>query len=123
MWYVGKGIIPGDYFVYHVCDYNNRYFDVKTCYQIRLDFYLQLQSHHKDNIWVVQAEILIDGKDKEDDDAIFHIFLIDSDTMQIKTDQLGSRYANSIKQTIFYLHSFAPESSPKRLDVGEMEEG
>ena len=126
-WYTGKGIAPGDSFTYRICDYHDRhlFFDgpQNSCYQIRMDFYIQLESYTRDNIWVVQAEIILVDDNNNHNDPFFHIFLIDPDTMQIKTyssnnNKLKSSYVESIEQTIFYLHKFASEQQPKHLHIG-----
>ena len=124
LWYVGKGIAPGDSFTYKICDsFDDRFLDGANkdeCYTVRLDFYIQMQSHNTDNLWVVQAQITT-----SDNESFFDIFLIDPATMQINTiyqqhsEHLGSQYVDSIKQTLFYLHSFASESAPKPLFVGQ----
>ena len=122
MWYPGKGLTPGDSFVYVVCD-NMRKFaeyddddnnnnDDDHCYNIRLDFYFEMISGNND-VWVVQAEIA-----QNSNSTRHHIFLINSDTLDITTDSAGSEFADSVEDTVFYLVQFAYKESPKHLSVG-----
>ena len=111
-WYLGEDLVPGDYFVYDVCD--AVHFRDGSCYAIRLDFYAELLSPAGDT-WVVQAEITDGGHN-----TAHHIFLIDSDTMRIRTDHVGSAHARSVENTIFYLSQFAPPYGQKSLGVGSV---
>lgn len=116
LWYVGKGLTPGDSFSYVVCDLKYRFLaQLNPCYHMRLDFYMELESQGR-NIWVVQAEI----SDGENESSIHrHIFLMDSETLEITTDHIGTDYAISMERTITYLARFAHEQTPKSLMVGE----
>ena len=137
-WYAGKGITPGDFFVYDVCDVTGNGIGgggaavaggvdapatVTTatptgdhgggCYTIRLDFYAELQSGNRD-VWVTQAEITRNG-------TVHHrIFMIDSGTMEIKTAYGGRPHADSVDATLFFLDGFAHKSAQKTLRVGEV---
>ena len=113
MWYLGEDLVPGDYFVYDVCD--AVHFRDGSCYAIRLDFYAELLSPAGDT-WVVQAEIT----DGSSHDTTYHIFLIDSDTMEIRTDHAGSAHARSVENTVFYLSQFASPYSEKNIGVGSV---
>ncbi len=114
-WHVGEDLVPGDYFVYDVCDAVH-FRDGGSCYAIRLDFYAELLSPAGDT-WVVQAEIT-DGSSSHD--TTHHIFLIDSDTMRISTDHAGSAHARSVENTVFYLSQFAPSYGEKNIGVGSV---
>lgn len=109
LWHLGQNIEPGDFFVYSICDNTIRM--TGTCYTIQLDFHTQLISPSGPT-WVVQAEI--DSVDK----TSHHIFLVDSDTFDIVTDNTGIRHARSVEKTLFYLADFATSTNPKPLDVG-----
>ena len=112
MWHVGKGLSPGDSFVYAVCDNMQRFIQYGNhCFNIRFDFFGELVSKN-DDVWVVQVEI------QNDNSTRHHIFLIDSDTLDITTDSAGSEFADSVEDTIFYLVKFANETFPKHLIVG-----
>ncbi len=111
-WHMGEDLVPGDYFVYDVCDAVQ--FRDGSCYTIRLDFYAELLSPAGDT-WVVQAEITDGGHD-----TAHHIFLIDSDTMEIRTDHAGSAHARSVEGTVFYLSQFAPPYGQRNLGVGSV---
>ena len=113
MWYAGENLSPGDSFSYSVCDNTQRFIVGDHCYDIRLDFFAEMISGNND-VWVVQAEIHQNNSTK------YHIFLIDSDTMQITTDYVGSKFANSMEDTVLYLLSFAYKESPKNLKVGSI---
>lgn len=115
LWHVGDGITPGDSFSYAVCDFKHRFLtQIGSCYHIRLDFYIELESQGRD-VWVVQAEI----SDGDDNHPHRHIFLMDSDNLEITTDHIGSDYAASMEKTVLYLAQFAHEQAPKSLTVGE----
>ena len=113
MWHVGKDLTPGDSFSYSICDNMQRFTEGGHCYDIRLDFFAELMSG-SDEVWVVQAEV------HHNNSTEYHVFLIDSDTMQIKTDYVGSKFAYSVENTILYLVNFAYEESPQRLSVGSI---
>lgn len=115
LWHVGKGITPGDSFSYAVCDFKHRFLTQSgSCYHIRLDFYITLESQER-NVWVVQAEI----SDADDSHPHRHIFLMDSKTLEITTDHIGANYATSMENTIMYLAQFAREQIPKPLVMGK----
>lgn len=115
-WYVGKGIIPGDFFSYAVCDFEHKFLEqTGSCYHVRMDFHIKLESQGRD-VWVVQAEI----SDSENTNSIHrHIFLMDTETLDITTDHIGRDYAISLQKTIMYLAQFAHEQVPKPLIVGK----
>lgn len=112
MWHLGKGISPGDFFFYNVCD-ASLHPQVSKCYTVRLDFYAELLSPAGEK-WVVQAEIT-------DSEHILHhhIFLVDSDTFDITTGHQGIEYAASVNDTIFYLAQFASKHDSKQIRMGQ----
>lgn len=111
MWYVSQDIAPGDSFTYLICD--NVRFGNHHCYNLRMDFHVKLASQNND-YWVAQAEI----SDLNNNTTDQHIFLINTDTLDITTDIIGSKVADSVSNTVFYLSKFAKPQSPKPLDVG-----
>lgn len=111
VWHLGKGIVPGDYFVYAVCDISVHP-STDECYTVRLDFVAELMSA-TGQTWVVQAEITDSAHALHN-----HIFLVDSETFRIDTGHRGTGYADSVEDTVFYLARFASAHDPKQFEIG-----
>ena len=112
-WYAGKGISPGDSFEYLVCDNTRHHIDEGGCHHMRLDFYIELESQNRD-VWIVQANVT------GDEGTGLHIFLIDSDTLQVSTDRATDALAGSLENTVFYLSQFTHSQLSKQLRVGSI---
>ncbi len=112
LWHVGKGLAPGDSFTYNICENARRSLhDYGGCYTLRMDFYEKLLS--RDNaVWIVQAGI--SGHNNTD----HHVFLMDANTLDISTDHAASKFADSVKNTVFYMAQFSHGMAPQSLRVG-----
>ena len=113
IWYTGKTLGPGDSFVYLICDNTSHRLHHLDCYQLRMDFYIELKSE-KRNVWIVQAEF------SDEHHTVPHIFLIDSDTLHVTADAAAGSLADSVENTLFYLAQFTTKYSPKQLELGEV---
>ena len=111
-WYAGEGITPGDSYEYLICDETQHNRD-NVCRHMRLDFHIELESYNR-NVWIVQANVT------DNNGSSLHIFLIDSDTLQIRTDRATDSFADSLEHTVFYLAEFAHGHAPKQLRVGSV---
>lgn len=114
-WYIGKGIVPGMIFTYHICDRTIKptLNGATTCYQAKLDF-VSLLEDHTGRSWIVQAAFTPDGS-KIQWPAILHIT---EDFGTITTDDSSMNYATSLSHTLLYLQKYANTFKPQTLEIG-----
>ncbi|MDE1863722.1 MAG: hypothetical protein KGI33_12570 [Thaumarchaeota archaeon] len=114
-WYVGKGIVPGESFDYHICDrtMKSTLNGAATCYRADLDFVSLLQDH-TGGVWIVQATFTPDGS-KSQWPAILHIT---EDFGTITTDGETMNYATSLSHTLLYMQKYANMYKPQKLEIG-----
>ena len=114
-WYVGKGILSGDTFTYHICDRTIKptLNGATQCYQATLDFVGLLQDHTGSS-WIVQAVFTPDGSDN----GWFSILDISEDFGTITTDGTSMNYATSLSHTLLYMQKYASVYKPQKLEIG-----
>lgn len=114
-WYIGKGVVPGEQFDYHICDRTIKptLNGATQCYRADLDF-VQLLQDHVGHRWIVQASFTPDGSSNH----WFAILHISENFATITTDGTSMNYAESLSHALLYLQKYANKDKPQVLKIG-----
>ena len=114
-WYVGKGVVPGEQFAYHICDRTIKptLNGATQCYRADLDF-VQLLQDHVGYMWIVQASFTPDGSSSH----WFAILHVSENFATITTDGTSMNYAASLSHALLYLQKYANKDKPQTLHIG-----
>jgi hypothetical protein len=114
-WYIGKGVVPGEQFAYHICDRTIKptLNGATQCYRADL-YFVQLLQDHGGHRWVVQASFTPDGSSN----PWFAILHISENFATITTDGTSMNYAASLSHALLYLQKYANKDKPQALKIG-----
>lgn len=112
-WYFGKGLKPGDFFEYRICDYLLKIPESPdNCYVITLDAVALLPSQQGE-IWIMSAHV--DHRVRNVD----FILQVSNSSFEMITDGSSIPYADSLERTLGWVMEFASKHKPQPLIVGK----